>query len=535
MRTIVWSCLASTLGMRWRRLELSGAAPTFSRASRSLAVVAIVIAALSVTLVASGATPPAPVVSGIAAGNHHACAIVGNFDGAVCWGTNYSGELGNGSRPRAASTPVALAGLASGVKAISAGAYHTCALTRAGGVKCWGYNRSGQLGNGSTVNSRVPVDVRGLTSGVKAVAAGWEHTCAITRGGEVKCWGFAAHGQLGRRLTDPTFSTTPVVVRGFGSPVVAISAGYQHTCALTFEGGVKCWGEYWLGDPTRTFSLKPVAVVGLTRGVKAIAVGPSHTCALTSNGGVKCWGKNTRGELGDGSQRESAVPVDVVGLASGVKAITAGGGGNSPDLADSHTCALTSGGGVKCWGDNLSGELGDGSHDESAVPVDVVGLASGVKAIAASAGDNYTCASMTKGGAKCWGDNSQGRQLGNGSKAISSPTPVDVLVPFLQAIFLKASTPAGSIARGSVVTFTATAQPLRPTGNSATIRFEVYQQVGGVWRLVARRNSTADARGEATLPWTFSAPGSWYVRAMANASWPYAASPWSGPIRYSVG
>ena len=120
----------------------------------------------------AGRRQPAPVVSGITAGTHHACAIVGHFDGAVCCGTNYSGQLGNGSRPRAASTPVALPGLALGVKAISAGAYHTCALTRAGGVKCWGYNRSGQLGNGSTVNSRVPVDVRGLTSGVKAVAAG---------------------------------------------------------------------------------------------------------------------------------------------------------------------------------------------------------------------------------------------------------------------------------------------------------------------------------------------------------------------------
>ena len=227
--------------------------------------------------------------------------------------------------------------------------------------------------------------------------------------------------------------------------------------------------------------------------------------------------------------------MDVVGLASGVKAITAGGGGDSPDLADSHTCALTSGGGVKCWGENSSGQLGDGgSQRESAVPVDVVGLASGVKAIAASAGDNYTCASMTKGGAKCWGDNSQGRQLGNGSKAIGSATPVDVLVPFLQAIFLKASTPAGSIARaGRDVHRNRAAAPSDGQRSDHSLRGLPASRRR--WRLVARRDPTADARGEATLPWTFSVPGAWYVRAMANASWPYAASPWSGPIRYSVG
>ena len=120
--------------------------------------------ALSVTLVASGATPRGPVVSEIAAGvGRHACAIVGNFDGAVCWGSNGSGQLGNGSRSSAdRRTPVKVAGLAFGVKAISVGSDHTCALTRAGGVKCWGDNSSGELGNGSTTDSRVPVDVRGL-------------------------------------------------------------------------------------------------------------------------------------------------------------------------------------------------------------------------------------------------------------------------------------------------------------------------------------------------------------------------------------
>jgi alpha-tubulin suppressor-like RCC1 family protein len=270
--------------------------------------------------------------------------------------------------------------------------------------------------------------------------------------------------------------------------------------------------------------------------VKAIAVGFGHACAVTSKGGVECWGSNGRGELGGNSGRKSATPVDVVGLASGVEAITASGTSDDPDVTSDFTCALTSGGGVKCWGDNLSGDLGDGSQRDSSAPVDVVGLASGVKAI--SAGAEFTCASMNAsaitntGGAKCWGSNVEG-ELGNGSNGGLSLTPVDALLPFLQAIFLHASTPAGSIARGSVVTFTATARPFRPL-DRAFIRFEVYHQVGGVWRLEARRDLKTNARGEASLSWTFSAPGSWYVRAKADADPPYEASPWSQSVRYTV-
>jgi alpha-tubulin suppressor-like RCC1 family protein len=405
------------------------------RVLRLVAYLVAAILAFSVTLVASGAPPRGPVVSEIAAGvGRHACAIVGNFDGAVCWGANGSGQLGNGSRSSAAKpTPVKVAGLAFGVKTISVGYAHSCALTRHGGVKCWGWNASGQLGNGSRKNSRVPVDVRGLTGGVSAIAAGFEYTCAVTRGTRrvVKCWGSDVQGQLGRRFVNRNFSTKPVVVRGFGHGVEALSAGFGQTCALTVVGGVECWGEnpWGLGDGTHTLSYKPVGVAGLTNGVKAIAVAFGHACAVTFKGGVKCWGSNTRGELGNNSEGRSATPVDVVGLASGVKAITAGGNGESPDLTDDFTCALTSGGGAKCWGDNLSGELGNGSQRASRVPVDVVGLASGVKAIAAGA--EYTCASMNRGGVKCWGDNVQG-QLGNGSKEGLSLTPVDALVPDLQ-------------------------------------------------------------------------------------------------------
>ena len=349
----------------------------------------------------------------IAAGNSHTCALT-TSGGVKCWGANWSGQLGDGTWA-SWDTPVDVIGLGSGVRAIAAGGSHTCALTAGGSVKCWGSNGSGQLGDGTTMWRATPVDVSGLGSGVVAIAAGGWHTCALTMGGGVKCWGWNYYGQLGDGTT--TDRTTPVDVSGLGSGVVAIAAGNDHTCALTAGGGVKCWGlngSGQLGDGTTTNRNMPVDVSGLGSGVSAIAAGDRHTCALTAGGGVKCWGSNLYGQLGDGTTTSRNMPVDVSGFASGVVAIAAGG---------FHTCALTAGGGVKCWGGNWYGQLGDGTTRSRTTPMDVAELWSGVSATAA--GESHTCA-IRAAGVKCWGANLYG-QLGDGELGYST-VPVDVIL-----------------------------------------------------------------------------------------------------------
>ncbi len=360
--------------------------------------------------------------SAVSAGFMHTCALT-RWGGVKCWGYNGEGELGNGTSTQQ-DTPVDVIGLSAGARAVSAGYFHTCALTDAGGVKCWGDNREGQLGNGATVQQDTPVDVVGLLAGVSAIAAGYYHTCALTDAGGVKCWGDNRLGQLGDGTTEDRW--TAVDVLGLTAGVSAIAAGMDHTCALTQAGGVKCWGyngDGELGDGSGVQQDTPVDVLGLTEGVSAIAAGYYHTCALTQDGGVKCRGDNYSGELGDGTQTYAYAPVDVVGLSSGVSALA---------LGQDHTCALTQGGAVQCWGSNHSDQLGDGTTTDRHTPVDVLGLSASVSALAAGGG--HTCALTQSGGVECWGDNYYG-QLGDDTQTNRS-TPVDVVGLGLSQAFL---------------------------------------------------------------------------------------------------
>ncbi|MCV6637233.1 FG-GAP-like repeat-containing protein [Candidatus Albibeggiatoa sp. nov. NOAA] len=371
-----------------------------------------VITNILLVITFSGVVHAAPDIS---AGYRYTCALTSS-GGMKCWGLNDVGQLGDGTTNQS-STPVDVSGLTSGVAAISAGAYHACALTTSGGVKCWGRNNEGQVGDNTFIQKLSPTDVNGLTSGVAAISAGSYHTCALTTGGGIKCWGKNSNGQLGNNAT----SDNPAAedVSGLTSGVAAISAGGSHTCALTTSGGVKCWGagaDGQLGNNTTTQSLTAVDVNGLTSGVSAISVDDRHSCALAS-GGARCWGYNAFGQLGDNSTLNKLTYIDVNGLASGVSAL-------ATDLGMMHSCAITTGNGAKCWGRGSEGQLGNNSTGSSLIPVDVDGLTSGVSAI--TMGEFHSCALLSDGSAQCWGQNDEG-QLGDGSTT-SSLIPVDVSI-----------------------------------------------------------------------------------------------------------
>jgi uncharacterized repeat protein (TIGR01451 family) len=398
--------------------RVASASLAWSRSGRSIRLlIGPTLVAMVLATTFAPAAKAAPMLVPLSAGVFHTCALTAG-GGVKCWGAGGDGALGDGTFDNS-NVPVDVTGLGSGVAAISAGWYHTCALTTAGGAKCWGDNSGGQLGDGTNTVRTAPVDVTGLSSGVAAISGGGFHTCALTTAGGVKCWGANGYGQIGDGTN--TARTAPVDVTGLTGGVAAITTGYYHTCAVMTGGGVKCWGDNFygqLGDGTTTEHHDPVDVTGLS-GVVGITAGESHTCALTTGGGAECWGDNGYGELGDGTFDRSNVPVAVTGLSSGVASISSHG---------IHTCALTTGGGVKCWGDNFRGQLGDGtSSNVRNVPADVTGLPSGVAAIAA--GYYHTCALTTSGTVKCWGYNSYG-ELGDGTTT-NSNVPVNVLGTFV--------------------------------------------------------------------------------------------------------
>jgi len=343
----------------------------------------------------------------LAAGAGHTCLLT--TTGRVeCWGANQFGQLGGGD---GSFTPLAegpslegntatdwvktnIRGLPSKAIAITAGFYHTCALLDTGGVYCWGSNDQGQLGNGKTVNSSIPVIVLGLETGVKAIAAGAQHTCALLDDGSVQCWGDNSEGQLGNDTTQN--SLFPSEVLDLPRSILQLTAGSVFTCALHQDETTFCWGNGQngrFGDNLAEKYLTPIEVENLNGPNMALAAGDFHICVRTISNGVDCWG-------GLSSEQEFTPqnPFIVQGIPEGIVQLAPGGG---------HTCSLTTEDAVKCWGDNYFGQLGNGTDLGSWEPVIAMGLTDSVFRIASGTG--HVCALLFDGSVRCWGDCSSGQ------------------------------------------------------------------------------------------------------------------------------
>jgi alpha-tubulin suppressor-like RCC1 family protein len=341
----------------------------------------------------------------VASGQADSCAVIGGHVG--CWGANYYGELGDGTTADA-DAPVEVKGIRTATQ-IAPGAWHSCALLSGGYAECWGDNAAEELGDGTNGGEQVsPVAVHGLSDAF-AIALGSAHSCAALSSGHVDCWGENSWGQLGDDTTER--SQVPVEAQGV-SGAIQVSGGPYDSCAVLSSGHVDCWGGNYfgageLGNGANESSAIPVEVANLTNATQ-VATATFGSCARLSSGHVDCWGNNSDGELGDGTTGEpSDTPVEVLGISDAVEVA----------VGDSHSCALLSSGRVYCWGYNLIGQLGDGSQTASDVPVEVHGIASAIR-IAAT--HQHSCAVLSSGRVYCWGANGNG-QLGVGVGAVYGP------------------------------------------------------------------------------------------------------------------
>jgi len=287
--------------------------------------------------------------------NSHGCATRGTQ--VVCWGDNTAGEAGAGIPiGSSSSTPVVVSGI-SGAREIVVGQDHTCAFDSGGDLYCWGSATLGQ--NGGTTSTSTPTFVS-TTAGPELLTAGINHTCVNTYGG-VRCWGSNSNGQLGDgTTTNRSASTTAPGLEG----TVSLAAGHSHTCAVRADGTARCWGSNsagQLGDGTTTQRLTATQVSGITDAVE-VAVGWYHTCLRRSNGTVSCFGDGAYGQTGDGTAQDRLTPLQVPGL-SGVTAIVAG---------TNHTCALLENRTIQCWGSNYAGQCGDGTESNNYKPVPAI-------------------------------------------------------------------------------------------------------------------------------------------------------------------
>jgi alpha-tubulin suppressor-like RCC1 family protein len=358
----------------------------------------------------------------IAAGSSHSCVI--RSGQAYCWGDNSAGELGNNTTngsgtPLAVYTGGALSGLT--LTQIAAGTTFTCALASTGAAYCWGLGTSGQLGNGTSVSSSVPVAVSGSLN-LTQIAVGATSACGLTSAGAAYCWGAGGSGQLGNGTTAAA-QTTPVPVSGSLS-LTSIDAGGSTACGLTTAGAAYCWGSGGSGQlgngTTITAQTTPTAISGSLT-LTQVSVGNTAVCGLTGGGAGYCWGAGGSGQLGNGTTTAAQTTPTAISGSLTLAEVTVG---------NTSACGLTSAGAAYCWGAGGSGQLGNGTTAAAQTTPSAVTTAgtplAGVTLSQIIAGAGFACALGGGNAAYCWGVNSSG-QLGDPDTALNFNVPILVL------------------------------------------------------------------------------------------------------------
>jgi alpha-tubulin suppressor-like RCC1 family protein len=312
------------------------------------------------------------------------------------------------------------------VSQVSAGSSHTCAVLDSGGLRCWGTSNTGQLGYGDreTIgNDEHPVEAGDVEIGgaVRQVAAGPVHSCAVLEQGGVRCWGLNDTGQLGyghtRTIGDDETPSEAGDVE-LGGPAVSVCVQTTGACALMEGGGVRCWGEGFLGQlgygnqETIGDDETPLEAGEVELGGEVVRLECSGhgACALLADGSVRCWGSGRRGFLGNGinaSIGDDELPIDTPEIEFG---------GTAVDLSvgNEHVCVRIAEGGVRCWGANAEGQLGNGTTSNVLLAEAAEEVQLGGDATELALGFDNSCALMTTGALNCWGSGSSG-QLGHGN------------------------------------------------------------------------------------------------------------------------
>lgn len=352
-------------------------------------------------------------VKQIQTGYAHSCALLDT--GIVkCWGANNLGQLGDGTSTPRRAIASAVVGL-SDVKQIAVGENHTCALLNDGYSKCWGAADSGQLGAVTHGEAffNVPQPVVQSVPYI-AISTGWNTTCALDNTGSASpwCWGKNEAGQIGDG-TNTNRKFPRMVITG-GVSDSAVTVGYGQVCVIQ-NYALQCWGSGYFGAPNFENNVSSSGIVGMPNDAIAVSAGAAFLCALQGDGSLWCLGANDNGQIGDNSitTRKSPVQVSVGSPMTDVESVAAG---------SSHTCAVLTGEYARCWGANFHGQLGIGSRTEMHLPTTV--SLSSVESISASKGQ-HTCAMTHTRQAYCWGNNDTG-QVGSGGYGsdVLSPAPV---------------------------------------------------------------------------------------------------------------